>query len=61
MKTNFVPSAKRGHPPHNIKHEELNKWFLIWGIIGVRRQINPVIRLMPYFDRGPGSTMEKQL
>ena len=39
---------------HSMEHEEMNRWFRIWGIIGQRRQINPVVALMPYFDRGPG-------
>jgi len=34
--------------------KEITERFVTWGIIGKRRQINPVLRLMPYFDRGPG-------
>lgn len=37
MKTNFVPSVKRGNPPHRITHEEINHWFRVWGIIGKLR------------------------
>ncbi len=47
--------ARSGKPFHqSLTNEELTDWFIVWGIVGKRRQINPVIRLMPYFDRGPG-------
>ena len=39
---------------HSMKHEEMNRWFKIWGIIGERRQQAPVVRLAPYLDIGPG-------
>lgn len=36
-----------------LKPYEITDLFVIWGIVGKRRPINPVVRLMPYFDRGP--------
>ncbi len=51
----YVHSETRApNRPHRITHAEINEAFLKWGIIGKRRKINPVVRLMPYFDKGPG-------
>ena len=44
--------GKRWH--QSLKPDEITKLFVIWGIVGRRRTINPVVRLMPYFDRCPG-------
>jgi hypothetical protein len=42
---------------HTITHEELNHWFLIWGIIGERRQRVALVRHVPIFDKGPGAQL----
>ena len=46
---------RSGKPWHSsLNSKEITEQFIIWGIVGRRRQINPVVRLMPHFDRGPG-------
>jgi hypothetical protein len=51
--------AKTVGRPHSVKTEEITELFIRWGIIGQLRQINPVVKLMPYFDRGPGFAADK--
>jgi len=47
--------TQAGKPWHqSLSHEQVTKLFVAWGIVGRCRAINPVVRLMPYFDRGPG-------
>jgi len=51
----YVRSAVRTTlKPHTISHEELNELFLSVGWIGKRRQPHPLLKLVPFLDRGPG-------
>jgi len=50
-----TPATKGAKCWHqSLSNEQITELFLAWGIVGRRRQINPVLRIMPYFDRGPG-------
>jgi hypothetical protein len=52
--------ARSGKPWHSsMSPEEITKLFIAWGIIGRYRTINPIIKLIPYFDRGPGFAGDK--
>ncbi len=35
--------SRRGHRYHDMDHQDVNRWFRVWGIIGERRQ--PVLFL----------------
>jgi hypothetical protein len=55
MTNNYVAKANRtNQKPHNMPVAEIRKRFIKVGWVGQYRQINPVVRLAPFFDKGPG-------
>jgi len=50
----YVSRSKAANKPHNVKSEELTALFIKAGWIGQLRVPHPAIRLVPFFDKGPG-------
>lgn len=55
MVNNYVAKANRtNQKPHNMPTREIRRYFIMVGWVGQYRQINPVLRVAPFFDIGPG-------
>lgn len=52
--THHYVSREKNRSKQICSTEEINDLFIAVGWLGRRRQINPVLRLIPFFDRGPG-------
>lgn len=46
--------SRSAHKPHSTKSEEITELFIKAGWIGRRRKRLPVLKAVPFFDKGPG-------
>lgn len=51
---NYVSRSKGSGKLPTATAEEITELYIQVGWLGRRRQINPILRLVPFFDRGPG-------
>ncbi len=51
---NYVSRSKGAPKAHNIPSEEVTALFIAAGWIGQRRVPHKLMRLVPFYDRGPG-------
>jgi hypothetical protein len=54
MTNNYVSGAKQSAKMSTLKPEEVSELFIQVGWIGRRRKPGPLMRLVPFFDKGPG-------
>ncbi len=54
MSNNYVSGAKGSTKPNTLKAEEISELYVKVGWIGKRRVPHPALRIVPFFDKGPG-------
>lgn len=50
----YVSRSKQSGGPKTCSVEEITELYIQVGWLGRRRKINPILKLVPFFDRGRG-------
>ena len=53
-KTHHYVSREKNRSKGTCSTTEITELYILAGWLGRRRQINPILRLVPFFDRGRG-------
>jgi hypothetical protein len=47
-------ASRKANKPHNMKAEDIRTLFIRVGWVGKIHERHPLMKLVPFFDRGPG-------